>query len=246
MGKVVGSILGMDSGNKAGAEAARAGERFAKDVYFRPYTMTTGTGANRYTPDTYEARLNQPFYNAQAGSLATSSNVFNQLQNQSIADRSSQIFKEQAALLDPEFKRQATELQGTLFGTGRLGLRLAGEGVGAAGAGGIQPDAFGLAQAQQQTLGALAAGSRQQASDEYTALADVGLKALAGSLGVSELELQLMRAGLDAESARAMAAASAGQVGTSGYQAKVQAGMASDQAMGSLWGGVFGGLLGKD
>lgn len=244
MGSVVGSLLGMDSGKKAGAQAVEAGEKYAKDVYFRPYTMTTGTGVTQYTPDSYESKLNQPFYDAQSGALATSSNVFNQLQNQSIADRSSQIFKEQSALLQPEFQRQATQLQSSLFGSGRLGMRLAGQGAGA-GSGMVQPDAFGLAQAQQQTLGALAAGSRQQASDEYTALADVGLKSLAGSLGVSELEIQLMRAGLDAESARAMAAASAGQVGTSGYQANVQAGMASDNAMGSLWGGVFGGLLSK-
>lgn len=244
MGSVVSSVLGMDNGMGAGQDAVAAGERFAKDVYFRPYTMTTGTGVTQYTPDSYEAQLNQPFYDAQSAGLSTATNILGQLQQFSPAERQQQIFKEQAALLDPEFKRQATQLQSSLFGSGRLGMRLAGEGVGA-GSGMVQPDAFGLAQAQQQTLGALAAGSRQQAIEEATALGDIGIKALAGSLGVSELEQSLMRLGIDAESARAMAAASAGQIGTGGYAQATQAGMAQDKAMGSLWGGVASGLIGK-
>lgn len=243
MGSLVSGLLGMDSGKKAGEAAVKAGERYAGDIYFRPYTMTTGTGVTRYTPDSYESRLNAPFYDAQTAGLGTATNILGQLQQFSPAQRQQQIFQEQAALLQPEFERQQARMESGAFGSGRLGLRLAGQAVGAGG-GSVQPDAFGLAQAQQQTLGALSAASRQQAVDEATALGDIGIKALAGSLGVSELEQSLMRLGIDAESARAMAAASAGQVGTSGYQSAVQAGMASDKAMGSLWGGVTSSLFG--
>lgn len=243
MGGIVSSVLGMDSGNQAGQAAVEAGDRYAKDVYFRPYTMTTGTGVTQYTPDSYESQLNQPFYDAQAAGLGTATNILGQLQQFSPAQRQQQIFQEQAALLQPEFQRQQARMESGAFGSGRLGLRLSGQAVGAGG-GSVQPDAFGLAQAQQQTLGALAAGSRQQALEEASTLGDIGIKALAGSLGVSELEATLMKLGIDAESARAMAAASAGQVGTSGYAQATQAGMASDKAMGSLWGGVASGLIG--
>jgi len=243
MGSLVSSVLGMDNGMKAGKQAVEAGDRYAKDVYFRPYTMTTGTGVTKYTPDSYESKLNQPFYDAQTAGLSTATNILGQLQQFSPAQRQQQIFQEQAALLQPEFQRQQARMESGAFGSGRLGLRLAGQGAGA-GSGMVQPDAFGLAQSQQQTLGALAAGSRQQAVEEATALGDIGIKALAGSLGVSELEASLMKLGLDAESARAMAAASAGQVGTSGYTTQAQAGMAQDKAMGSLWGGIASGVTG--
>jgi hypothetical protein len=246
MGKLVSGILGMDSGAKAGQQAAEAGERFAKDVYFKPYTLTSGFGTAEYTPTgTYTSELAPMFYTPQAVSLLGATNLGAQAATFDPAQRQQEIFQEQAALLQPEFQKQATNLQGQLFGTGRLGLRLAGQGVGAGtAAGGIQPDAFGLAQAQQQTLGQLAAGSRAQAVQEGKALTDMATSLLAQGIGIAELEATLMKLGVDAESSRAAAAAAAGQVGTGGYQTQAQAAMAQDKAMGGLFGGIAGGLLG--
>jgi hypothetical protein len=84
-----------------------------------------------------------------------------------IQTRAQGIFSQQAEQLQPEFARQATELQGKLFGSGRLGLRLAGESQGlGAGGGAVQPDALGLGRAQQQTLAQLSTQARQQAFGE--------------------------------------------------------------------------------
>jgi hypothetical protein len=84
-----------------------------------------------------------------------------------LAGRTQEIFGQQAEMLQPEFQRQATELQGRLFGSGRLGLRLAGESQGlGADSGMVSPDALGLGRAQQQTLANLATTSRQQALGE--------------------------------------------------------------------------------
>lgn len=78
-----------------------------------------------------------------------------------LAGRTQEIFGQQSELLQPEFERQATELQGRLFGSGTLGKRLATPGGGMA-----QQDVMGLGESQQRTLANLAAQSRQQALGE--------------------------------------------------------------------------------
>ena len=45
--------------------------------------------------------------------------------------RARDIFAKSSALLEPEFEQQRQQLQSDLFGSGRLGLQLAGETAGA-------------------------------------------------------------------------------------------------------------------
>jgi len=215
MGNIVEGYLGSKSGSKAAKQAAATAAKYAEPVYFKPYSMVSSYGATSYDPETgsYTTGLTQPYSDALASSIGGAGSLFDQISQFSPAQRQQEIFQEQAALLQPEFQKQATQLQSSLFGTGRLGMRLAGEGVGA-GSGMVQPDAFGLAQAQQQTLGNLLAGSRQQALEEVGTLGDVGAKMLTSGLGISELENQLTSLGIDAETARAVAAGTAGQIGT--------------------------------
>ena len=78
--------------------------------------------------------------------------------------RSQQLFDQRSALLAPQFAQQRAMNNESMFGGGRLGLRLAGEGVGA-GSGMVQPDAFGMNQAQSQALAQLAA---QSTNDAYS------------------------------------------------------------------------------
>lgn len=68
------------------------------------------------------------------------------------------IFAQESALLEPKFAQQATNLQERLFGTGRLGLQLASQEAG----GQINPEAYGLQRAQQQTMAELAASATQR------------------------------------------------------------------------------------
>ena len=71
----------------------------------------------------------------------------------------------QSALLEPSFEQQRQQLQSDLFGSGRLGLQLAGETAGA-GTGMVQPDAYGLGLAQARALAETSALARQQAQQE--------------------------------------------------------------------------------
>ena len=74
------------------------------------------------------------------------------------------LFNQRAELLQPQFAQQNAQAQESMFGTGRLGLRLAGEGIGAgAGSGMMSPDAFGVNAAQSQALAGLAAQSTNDA-----------------------------------------------------------------------------------
>ena len=76
--------------------------------------------------------------------------------------RARDIFAEQSALLQPQFAQQRQQLKSDLFGSGRMGLMLAGETTGAGG-GYVQPDAFGLARAQSMSLADLSGQSRERA-----------------------------------------------------------------------------------
>ena len=70
-------------------------------------------------------------------------------------------------VLNPAFEEQQIQMQNNLFGSGRLGLMLAGGASGAgAGSGMVSPDAFGLAKGQGQAMTDLYANSRAAAMQE--------------------------------------------------------------------------------
>lgn len=244
MGSLVSGILGTGKSSAAGQAAVDAGERYAKDVYFKPYTLTSGFGTTTGGEGGYTSSLAPQFYNAQAAALGGATNLLGGLAGFDPQARQADIYQQQAMLLQPEFQAQNVAMQEQLFGTGRLGLKLAGAGVGAGSGGAVNPDAYGLARAQQQTLAELAVKSREQALQEGATLTDMATSMLAQGIGVAELESTLTKLGIDAESARAAAAAAAGQVGTSGYNTAAQVEMQNAQSRSGLFGGIAGGLLG--
>jgi hypothetical protein len=195
MGSLVNSLFGKGGSGIAGDAIARARELGAQSV-FRPYTVTTGSGSSQYLGDgQYQTTLSQPYQNLLGTSLAGASNLFGQLADFDPSRRAQEVFGEQSALLQPEFQRQAIDLQQGLFGSGRLGLRLAGESQGlGAGSGMVQPDALGLGRAQQQTLAGLATQARNQAFGEQAQLGELASGLLQSGLNISGLEQQLMEA----------------------------------------------------
>tara|TARA_R100000900_G_scaffold120591_1_gene95197 strand:+ start:1768 stop:2586 length:819 start_codon:yes stop_codon:yes gene_type:complete len=176
MGSSIGKILG---GEKA--QPAKA----APGASFEPFTYTglAGTATGKKDGDLgfkFEQELTpelQALY--EQGLLATSpllSQYLEQAQapvptfdytGDDLRAREQQILAEQTALLEPELERQRQQLRSDLFGSGRLGLQLAGEAAGAgADTGMVSPDAYGLALAQSRALAGLAPEARQLASEE--------------------------------------------------------------------------------
>ena len=154
--------------------------------------------------------------------------------------RARDIFAEQSALLEPQFAQQRQQLKSDLFGSGRMGLMLAGETTGAGG-GYVQPDAFGLARAQSKTLADLsgqarerAMGEQQQAFEQAAQGYDINriasdqalsrlLSGFTGAFGaygsVADLERDLVNQGLAIEQARSVAQQGSAQAGAALAQA---------------------------
>jgi hypothetical protein len=241
MGSVVSGLFGKGGSGTAGEAVARARE-LAPGARFNPYTVRTGTGTTGYRGDgQFYSELSQPYQDLLGTTLGGAQGLFEQFGSFDPSQRAAEIYGEQAALLQPSFEQQATQLQNRLFGGGRLGLRLAGESQGlGAGSGMVQPDALGLGQAQQQTLAQLAAGSRQQAFGEQQQLGQMAAQALQSGMGISGLEQSLMGMGLNAEQARAAASLGAMQAELAPYATKAQ----MEQQQQESTAGFFGDLVG--
>lgn len=245
MGGITNALFGKGGSGTAG-EAINVARDFAEKGQFRPYTVTTGTGTSGYTGDgQFYSTLSQPYQDLLGTTLGGSQGLFEQFSSFDPSQRAADIYAEQAALLQPAFEQQATQLQNQLFGGGRLGLRLAGESQGlGAGSGMVQPDALGLGRAQQQTLAQLAAGSRQQAFGEQQALGQMAAQALQSGMSISGLEQSLMGMGLNAEQARAAAALGAGNLAVAPYTTKAQIEQQQRGQDAGFFGSVIGGALG--
>lgn len=253
MGNIVGGITNALFG-KGGAgtaeEAVRRARELGKDAVFKGWTTTTSTGGATYDPATgqYSTTLNQPYQDILGTSLAGAGSLYDQLARFNPEARAGEIFQTQSALLQPQFQQQAIDLQNRLFGSGRLGLRLAGESQGlGTGAGGVQPDALGLGTRQQQTLAQLAADSRTQALSEAQSLGQLAGGMLQSGMGISEMERALLAQGVDAETARAAAAYASGTMQLDPYktQAQIQQDQRGQNAgfFGSVLGGAMSGGL---
>lgn len=149
-----------------------------KPVTFRPATDTEGTG----TEGTGTEGTGSDLMGRAEGMLGEPEE-FNY--NFDPAQRSQELFDQRSALLQPAFAQQRAQLQEGMFGSGRLGLRLAGEGAGA-GSGMVQPDVFGLGQAQSQALADLAARSSTDAFGESMQRAGLDLSKFMTNQGTQQ------------------------------------------------------------
>ena len=222
----------------------------AKQGTFKPFTFTTSAGTaygdeGAYGVDTasqYQALQQQ----ALAGANQLTPQLLTALQQQpnqlafnTNADQLTQdYFNQQSALLQPQFEQQANQLQNTLFGSGRMGLSLAGSAVGAGGQGMVNPDAYGLARAQSQTLADVGAQARERAladasarynlesglfgvnqaqQQQYLSNLTGGTTGLFGmGSQISAQDLELLKAGISAESLRGQSYTGAAQSMASG------------------------------
>jgi len=177
MGKAVGSILG-------GGEV-KAGS--TKGADFQPFGYVTSQGTATGSKNDQGGfdigiELSPELQALQQQSMAAASGLFpsylQQIQNKpqdfsfgyNPLQAQQQMFQQQSALLDPVFAQQNQQLQSDLFGSGRMGLQLAGATAGAGRGGMVNPDAFGLARAQSQTYADLAASTRAAAMGEQAQL----------------------------------------------------------------------------
>ena len=249
-------------GSIFGGKKAKAAKPFAA-AQFKPYSYTSSLGSTAGAltgGDGYNvtSQLNpqltslgqsglgaaQPFLEQYLGQAGQQLPMFSY--GDTGEQRAADIFAQQSALLEPKFAAQRGQLKNDLFGSGRMGLLLSGDAVGSGSAGGVNPDAYGLARAQSQSLADLSGLSRERAMLEQQQGYDQALgtygtnlgayqQQLANSMGgftgalgafgtVSDFEQSLVNAGLTIEQARSAAQAASAGSGASLAQAGTKAG----------------------
>jgi hypothetical protein len=243
MGSLVSSVFGMDSGTEQAGAGIEAGERYAKDVYFKPVTIASTLAKMTGSAEgDYSAAVTPRLLGLSETALGGAEKFYSTLADFDVGSVAQQLYQQQYEMLKPTLAAQQIQAQENMFGTGRLGLKLAGEGLGAGNAGAVSPDAYGLGVAQSQMLGQLALGARERALGEAGTYGQLGAGLMGTVAGIEQIAQGLIAQGVNAQSARSAAAAAAGNVGTSGYTMATQAAMNQDTAMGSFWGGLFGGV----
>tara|TARA_R110000822_G_scaffold170340_1_gene310237 strand:- start:3618 stop:4520 length:903 start_codon:yes stop_codon:yes gene_type:complete len=172
-------------------------------------------------------------------------------------------------VLNPVFAQQQNQLQNNLFGSGRMGLMLAGDAAGAgAGGGMVNPDAFGLARGQGQAMTDLYSGSRAAAMQEGNQLFNQSLSGFQQNeanrqnylqqLGVGQSGMLNQALGLDEQSRNAalqalqmeqirgsMVAGTPYGGGTPGSKGLLQAGAGAYLASGGGFSNPFAGAGGQ-
>ena len=229
-------------GEGTAAQAVSLARQRAGDVRFQPYTVRTSAGETAYDPTTgqYTTQLSGPLQQLLTQATSGASGLFQAASDFDIDTRAEELFGEQARLLEDPFAQQRQQTAEALFRTGRGGLRISGEAVGAGeGSGMVQPEAYGLSRAQSQVLASLAPQARQQAIGEQQALLGMGLQQLGAGLNLAQLENTFMNMGLTAEQARSAAELSAANLELAPMLSQAQL---QQQSRGQTLG-FFGSLL---
>ena len=219
VGAVVGNVVGKALGGGGSAQARPTSQpTTVAGTEFQPFTYTglggsvTGTQQGDYGYG-WSAEVPQWIQDLGAMGQGAAGGLFKdyyaQLQQDPYA-AGEEFYKRGLAQLEPELAKQQIQAQERMFGTGRLGLKLAGAGLGApAGTGAVSPDAFGLGAAQAKSLQDLYTTSLSQGQAMQTQrlnqLSQAANAALALGMRPADVEQGLIEYAKNLEAARSNA-----------------------------------------
>lgn len=229
-------LMGQNSASNAAEDAAAANLQAAKvaadAAKFRPYGVTTGFGTSWFNPETQQAGYQldpalAAYRDAQLRGAA-------QVQDQMTYDptvAAQRYYDETQAMMAPTRAQEQKQLQQNLFGSGRLGLRLAGEGAGAGTGGMFQPDVLGYNKATELANQQLAQSARQQAQNEIDQAISRSQGLFSYGTGVEQLGMTPLDVGSALGAKTASAGSSQAQALLAGGQAAANARLASGVGM---------------
>jgi hypothetical protein len=219
VGAVAGGLVNKALGGGSSSSRPTSTPTTVAGSEFQPFTYTgsggfgvTGTQTGDYGYD-WQADIPQWIQDlGQVGAGATGGLFQDYLTavGKDPYEAANEYYQRGLAQLQPELAKQQIESQARMFGTGRLGLKLAGEGLGAgAGSGMINPDAFGLAAGQAKSLQDLYTQSLSQGqamqTNELNKLRDAADAMMALGMQPAEVEQSLIKFASGLESARSNA-----------------------------------------
>jgi hypothetical protein len=185
-------LFSQSSASNAAEESAAAQLEAAKiaadAAKFRPYGVTTGFGTSWFNPQTQQAGYQlDPALAAYRDSLLRGAAQVTDQYEFDPTKAAQRYYDETQAMMAPTRAQEQKQLQQNLFGSGRLGLRLSGEGAGAGTGGMYQPDVLGYNKAQELANQNLAMQSRQNALNELDASIARGTGLFTSATGVEAL-----------------------------------------------------------
>lgn len=230
-----GSYQQSQAAKDAAAAQQAAASQAADAATFKPYSVTTGFGTSYFNPETQTAGYDlDPALAAWRDQMLMSAGQAMPTSFDTTAN-AQQYYDEMQSMMQPARQAENLQMQQDLFGSGRLGMRLAGAGAGA-GTGMVQPDVFGLNQSRSQADQALAQQARTQAQTELDAAIARGTGLFNTGVGVEQLGLKPLEIGGNLGGA-AMSPAAAESLLSGGLGAA-----ASNYAAGLNTAGMFSGL----
>ena len=224
-------LLGQSKASSAAKDAANAQLESAKIAAemskFTPYGVTTGFGSSWFDADTqtagyeldpalaaYRDKLMSMGAEALPGTMDPTANA-------------QMYYDEIKAMQEPMRQQEQAQLQQNMFGSGRLGMRLAGEGAGAGAGGMYQPEVLGYNKANALADQALAQQARTASMAELDAAINRGTGLFTSGMGVEQLGLTPLELGATIGGRATAAGQQAGAQLMAGGQAAAQANLAS-------------------
>ena len=252
MGDIVGAVIGGNATKRAAQTAANAqteSARIAADAAkFRPYSITSGFGSSSFDTDkntaTYDLDPQLAAYRDQLYGLSQQGMGGINLDTQQNAQ---DYYNQQQGLLSGGRGAEDIALRQQQLGSGRIGLGLSGEAMGAgAGTGYVNPEQYQRDLARGQVDAGIAANADQVARDQltqdlarYTGLFNQGA-------GVEKLGMENLTIGADIGNKAAVAGAAQGRSllegGIGAANANLAGGLSQAnmyQNLGNTMGGMF-------
>lgn len=231
---IIGGLLGAGEASSAADRAAAANIEAAKiasdAAQFRPYAISTGFGTSYFDPsksqagyeiDPLLAAFRDKFY-------GTGAQFLDQMQVDPQA-AAQQYYQEQQALMAPQRQAEDIALRQQQLQSGRIGLGVSGQALGAGAPGVINQGQYQRDLARAQADAMLAAQSRERAQSDIDRLIARGTGLFQTGLGVEEQALRPLTIGADIGSRQAVA-------GGQQANALLQGGLGAAQA--NLAGGI--------
>lgn len=229
---VAGGLIGQNMASNAAGQAAdqytQAAQIAADASKFRPYGVTTGFGSSWFNPQTQQAgyQLDPALAAYRDANLMGAAQVADQI-NLDPTSAAQGYYNQMQDMMAPRRAQEQTQLQQNLFGSGRLGMRLAGEGAGAGAGGMYQPDVLGYNKAQELANQNLAMQSRQQALNEMDQAISRSQGMFTYGTGVEQLGMTPLQMGAELGGRQMQGGAAAGQALLSGASNAANARLAS-------------------
>jgi hypothetical protein len=259
LGNILGAVAGSVVGKALGGGKTSGGTQNLPGVEFQPFTYRGATGGVTGTPAEdgygYDWSADISPWITQLGELGSGAagGLFEKYLGASQVDpyaAAEEYYSRGLGVLEPEIAKQRTALGGSLFGSGRLGLKLAGEGLGyGSGAGAVNPDIAGFGAGVGKAYSnlyanALTAGQNLQ-TNYINQLSNAANQMFKLGMTPAEVEQNLIEFGKNLETARSNARKQGVQAvtprETTGSLLAGQVAPLISQGVSDNWGSMFGG-----